>query len=152
MSKSRRRRPHRRADPAQPPPPRRRRIVGLDLGSRRIGVAVTDAEGGFVAQRHVIHRRDLDRDRSEIASILDAYGGATILVGLPLSMDGSEGPQAKRTRLWADGLLGGRLETVVFRDERLTTVAAKEQMPTEAVDAAAADVLVRDYLNDRTAE
>lgn len=114
-------------------------------------MAISDSEGGFVAHRRVIQRRDLTRDRAALAAILADYPDATILVGLPLSMDGSEGPQAERARLWARQLLAGSLHAVVFRDERLTTVAAKARMAAHPVDAVAAEVLVSDYLNDRSA-
>ena len=110
MSRSRSRRPSRRVEPAEPPPPRHRRLIGLDLGSRRIGVAISDAAGGFVAHRHVIDRRNLPDDRAAVAAVLDDYPNATILVGLPLSMDGTEGPQAVRARQWARQLLEDRVE------------------------------------------
>ena len=151
MSRSRSRRPSRRVEPAELPPPRRRRIIGLDLGSRRIGVAISDGAGGFVAHRRIIRRRDLTRDRDALAAILEDYPDATILVGLPLSMDGTEGPQAARTRQWARDLLEGSMDAVVFRDERLTTAAAQARMAPRPVDAIAAEVLVSDYLNDRSA-
>ena len=151
MSRSRSRRPSRRVEPAEPPPPRHRRIVGLDLGSRRIGVAVSDAAGGFVAHRHVIDRRNLPDDRAAVAAILDDYSDATILVGLPLSMDGTEGPQAVRARQWARQLLEDRWNAVVFRDERLTTAAARDLARQGPVDAVAAEVIVHDFMNDRSA-
>ena len=149
MSRSRSRRPSRRVEPAEPPPPRNRRIIGLDLGSRRIGVAISDAAGGFVAHRRIVERRDLVRDRAALAAIVADYPNATILVGLPLSLDGSEGPQAARTRQWARQLLADRWESVVLRDERLTTAAAQELSGERPIDAVAAEVLVHDYLNDR---
>ena len=154
MSKSRSRRPSRRVEPAEPPPPRHRRIIGLDLGSRRIGVAISDAEGGFIAHRQVIERQNLMRDRAAVAAIVEDYPNATILVGLPLSMDGTEGPQAARARQWARQLLEIRWDAVVFRDERLTTAAARARVgdgAVDAVDAVAAEVLVQDFLNDRSA-
>lgn len=151
MSKSRSRRPSRRAEPAEPPPPRNQRIIGLDLGSRRIGVAISDARGGFVAHRRVIERRDLARDQAAVAAITDDYPSATILVGLPLSLDGSDGPQAARTRQWARQLLADQWDAVVLRDERLTTAAARERSGECPIDAVAAEVLVQDFLNDRGA-
>ena len=116
-----------------------------------MGVAISDAAGGFVAHRHVIERRNLADDRASLAAILDDYPNATILVGLPLSMDGTEGPQAARARQWARQLLEDRWDAVVFRDERLTTVAARGLAPEGPVDAVAAEVIVHDFMNDRSA-
>jgi len=121
------------------------------LGSRRIGVAISDAAGGFVAHRHVIERRRLAGDRAAVAAILDDYPDATILVGLPLSMDGTEGPQAARSRQWARQLLDDCWDAVVFRDERLTTAAARDLAREGPVDAVAAEVIVHDFMNDRSA-
>jgi len=121
------------------------------LGSRRIGVAISDAAGGFVAHRHVIERRSLAGDRAAVAAILDDYPDATILVGLPLSMDGTEGPQAARSRQWARQLLDDCWDAVVFRDERLTTAAARDLAREGPVDAVAAEVIVHDFMNDRSA-
>ena len=114
-------------------------------------MAISDGAGGFVAHRRIIRRRDLTRDRDALAAILEDYPDATILVGMPLSMDGTEGPQAARTRQWARDLLEGSMDAVVFRDERLTTAAAQARMAPRPVDAIAAEVLVSDYLNDRSA-
>lgn len=86
-----------------------------------------------------------------MAAITDDYPDATILVGLPLSLDGSDGPQAARTRRWAHQLLADQWDSVVLRDERLTTVAARERSGERPIDAVAAEVLVQDFLNDRGA-
>ena len=115
MSPSQRRRPSRRAEPAAPPAPYGGRVIGVDLGARRIGLAVTDAGGAFVATRSVLERRSLDADRTALASLLDGYSDATIVVGLPLNMDGTEGPQARRSRRWAAALFAGRAEPMVFQ-------------------------------------
>lgn len=86
-----------------------------------------------------------------MAAILDDYPDATILVGLPLSMDGTEGPQAVRARQWARQLLEDRWNAVVFRDERLTTAAARDLARQGPVDDVAAEVIVHDFMNDRSA-
>ena len=86
-----------------------------------------------------------------MAAVTDDYPNATILVGLPLSLDGSDGPQAARTRQWACQLLADRWDSVVLRDERLTTAAARERSGERHIDAVAAEVLVQDFLNDRGA-
>lgn len=104
-----------------------------------------------MAHRRVIERRNLARDRAAVVAIIDDYPSATILVGLPLSLDGSDGPQAARTRQWARQLLADQWDAVVLRDERLTTAAARERSGECPIDAVAAEVLVQDFLNDRGA-
>ena len=149
MSRSRRRRPPRRAEPAAPPAPLGHRVAAFDLGARHIGVAVTDDSGSFVAWRGVIRRAGPERDREAVARVLDDHPSATIVVGLPLLMDETEGAQARRTRRWAEALFGGRSEPLMFRDERLTTDAARQAGAEPAsVDARAAEVLLLDFLRE----
>ena len=148
MSRSRRHRALPQAEPAVPPAPLGRRVAAFDLGARRIGVAVTDATGAFVAWRGVIRRHDDARDRAAIAAVLDAHVRATIVVGLPLRMDQTEGEQARRTRQWTARLFADRPESVLFRDERLTSQAAQAAgAPPASDDAQAAEVLLLDYLS-----
>ncbi len=128
-----------------------RRVGALDLGERRIGVAMTDASGAFVAVRQVVTRRGGIRDATALKAVLDAYPGATIVIGVPLNTDGSESPQAVRNRRWATKLLEGRSEPVVWRDESLTTQAARRDGAGDAdVDARAAEILLLDYLRSQT--
>ncbi len=151
MSRSRRRirsRPH---EPERPPAALGRRVCALDLGERRIGVAMTDASGAFVAMRQVVTRRGGTRDADALTGILDASPGATLVIGLPLNTDGSESSQAVRNRRWAARLLEGRSEPVVWRDESLTTQAARRDGAGDAdVDARAAEILLLDYLRSQT--
>ena len=151
MSRSRRRvrsRPH---EPERPPAALGRRVGALDLGERRIGVAMTDASGAFVAVRQVVTRRGGTRDATALKAVLDAYPGATIVIGVPLNTDGSESPQAVRNRRWATKLLEGRSEPVVWRDESLTTQAARRDGAGDAdVDARAAEILLLEYLRSQT--
>lgn len=149
MSPSQRCRPRRRAEPAAPPAPYGGRVIGVDLGARRIGLAVTDAGGAFVATRTVLERRSLDADQTALASLLDGYSDATIVVGLPLNMDGTEGPQARRSRRWAAALFAGRAEPIVFQDERLTTDSARQTgAGTAQADAVAAVLILMDFLRE----
>ncbi len=124
-------------------------MAAFDLGSRRIGVAVTDAAGSFVSRQDVLRRRNRVHDRAAINALLDAYPGATVVIGLPLRADDTEGEQATRTRRWAHDLFDGRPERIVFRDERLTTSAAAGAGADRAtIDARAAELLLLDYLRE----
>ena len=153
MSRSKRRnqsqsRPH---DPEVPPPAVGRRVGALDLGERRIGVAMTDAGGSFVTMRQVLTRSGTSSDAAALGAILDAYPDATLVIGLPLNTDGTENAQAARSRRWAAQLLEGRREPVVWKDEHLTTQAARQDGAGDAdIDARAAEILLLDYLRSQT--
>ena len=130
------------------------RVVGLDHGARRIGVAVGDTEIGMAFARPAIQRRNLDRDVGLIAELCTAEGAGTVVIGLPLNMDGSEGPQAEAARAFGDLLVDIGLE-VAFEDERLTTWEAKRQSTGHAsresgeIDSAAARLILQQYLDAR---
>jgi putative Holliday junction resolvase len=135
------------------------RVAALDVGEARIGVAVSDALGitanGIGIVRRVGGRRDLEA----LAEMLAPYEPTRLVVGLPLSLDGTEGPQAAKVRAFATRAaehLGLPLE---FWDERLTTVEA-ERVLIEAdvsrrrrrdlVDKVAATIILQGYLGRRT--
>jgi len=101
------------------------RAVGIDLGERRIGVAVTDA-GGVLASPYGVVERSGDRaqDRRALAAIVAEVGAQVVVVGLPISLSGQSGPAARAARQEANELasvVGVPVETF---DERLTTVQA----------------------------
>jgi putative holliday junction resolvase len=136
------------------------RILGLDIGSKRIGAAVSD-ELGFTAQGlETITRRDLASDVERIAHITSEYGVREIVVGLPYNMDGSEGPQVESVRLFVEHIRRRIDIPVTEWDERLTTVAA-ERVLLEAdmsrakrrkvVDKLAAVLILQGYLDGRGA-
>lgn len=135
------------------------RVIALDIGEKRTGVAVSDP-GGFVATpltvldtgRVVADRRDLDR-------ILTDYEAELVVVGLPLSLDGTEGPQARRVRSLAGKLLSQSEIPLEFVDERLSSAEAKRRMAetgaTErdmrgSIDMVAASILLQGYLDGRS--
>ena len=112
---------------------------------------MTDAGGSFVTMRQVVRRTGGRNDAAALSAILDAYPGATLVVGLPLNTDGTESAQAARNRRWATQLLKGRSEPVIWKDEHLTTQAARHGgAGTTDVDARAAELLLVDYLRSRT--
>ncbi len=100
------------------------RIIGLDVGTRTIGVAVSDPLGLTAQGVTTIRRRDIDRDMQALADIIREYEAEQILIGLPLNMNGTAGPSvdmAKELGAEAESRLG---LPVIYRDERLSTVAA----------------------------
>ena len=133
------------------------RVVGLDLGSRRIGVAVTDTSGTLASPERVVARTgDEDRDRAAIGAVVDELGAERVVVGLPLSLDGSDGPAARAARAEAEVLAEVLPVPVELWDERLTTVSAdrdlmalrmKADARRRVVDKVAAAVMLQSWLD-----
>lgn len=103
------------------------RLLAIDLGERRIGLAVADTASGAVRPLATIRRADADRDARTISRFAREQGADELVVGLPLNMDGSEGVQAARTREWAAAIVDICGLRVAWRDERLTTESAERQ-------------------------
>lgn len=124
------------------------RLLGIDLGTRTIGLALSDVGRSIASPYGSLPRRKLAANAAEIAAIARAQGVGGIVVGLPLSLDGSLGPAAQAARDWALALTEAtRLPTALW-DERLSTAAVSRMLIGEAdlsrrrrakvVDAAAA--------------
>jgi putative Holliday junction resolvase len=136
------------------------RAVGVDLGTKRVGIAISDSAGLMATPYEVIQRSgDRDREHRQIAAIVAEVEAEIVVVGLPLSLDGSEGRAAQGARHEA-GLLEAMLDVPVeMHDERFTTVTAervlKEQNLTapqrrKVVDKVAASVLLQAWLDARS--
>ncbi len=139
------------------------RVVGIDLGARRVGVAVSDSDGTLASPYVVIERSgDVGRDHAEIARIVTEVGASTVVVGLPLSLDGREGPAARAARAEADLLAGSVDVPVETHDERLTSVSAGQSLARSglrrgarrearrrSVDKVAAAIMLQSWLDSR---
>lgn len=145
--------------PASPIPGK---LIALDMGLARIGVATCDPLGIAVRPLAVIHRRSRQEDFDRLVTIVAEQEAEAVICGLPLSMDDSESEQTKMTRTWAlrlaRALRTARKEPlpVIFWDERLSSFAAQELMADEpkraqalGEDAYAAAVILRSYLDAR---
>jgi putative holliday junction resolvase len=139
-------------------PPSRSRILALDVGDRRIGLACSDPSGFLASPVGVYRRTHPDVDLDYIERLADENEAAVIVVGLPINMNGSEGPQAEKTRNFAAALAARGL-TVELWDERLTTVEAtrmlqeqgmKRQRIDRHVDELAATLILEGYLLSRS--
>lgn len=104
------------------------RILGIDLGERRIGVAVADADGAAVPLTTLHRARDVAADAVAIARLADEQGATEIVVGLPLEASGVEGPQARVTREWVESVSPLVRLPVTFRDERLSSHVAEGRL------------------------
>ena len=135
------------------------RIIGLDFGSKTVGVAVSD-ELGLTATGIEIVRRDspnkLRKTLARIEALINEYNVEKIVLGYPVMLDGSEGERVEKTKEFATMLHRRTNLEIIFQDERLTTVEAYEIMDLAGikredrykyVDQVAAQVILEDYLN-----
>lgn len=132
------------------------RVLGLDIGEKRIGVAVSDPSGRVATPVKVLDARRALGDGVELRRLVEDYEAELVVVGLPLSLDGTEGPQAVRVRSVASKLAGFLPVGVVFADERLSSAEAKRTMREAgvserhqrgSVDMVAAAVFLQAYLD-----
>lgn len=130
-------------------------IAALDLGRRRIGVAITDADARGAYPLGIVERRALQKDLKAIGAMLRDRHVSLVVVGLPLNMDGSEGPAALSARKFAAQLALELHVTVEMFDERLTSFEARERlgdMPgskgarKRGIDALAAAVILEGWM------
>lgn len=105
-----------------------RAICGLDLGDKTIGVALSDLRRGVATPIEVIRREKFTIDAQRLLSLLTAREVCGIVLGLPLNMDGSEGPRVQSTRAFARNLEKLTDLPITFWDERLSTVAAERAL------------------------
>ena len=134
------------------------RILGLDIGEKRIGVAVSDPSGTVATPVTVIDARRALGDGRELSRLVSDYEAELLVAGLPLSLDGSEGPQVARVRQAAERLAGLVSLPLEFADERLSSTEARRTM-TEAgvsdrdkrgrIDMVAAAIFLQSYLDAR---
>lgn len=105
-----------------------RAILGLDLGDKTIGVAVADLSRSVATPIEVIRRVKFGIDAVRLLALVADRNAAGIILGLPLNMDGSEGPRVQSTRAFARNLAGLTAVPISFWDERLSTVAAERAL------------------------
>jgi putative holliday junction resolvase len=137
-------------------PSHARRLLGLDVGDRRIGVAVSDPTGLLATPVDVYTRRGKTQDLSHLSTLASEYEVQGVVVGLPVNMSGTEGPQAVKVRDFAEALAAQGLDVLLW-DERLSTVEAERRMAEAGrkrrrgtvmrSDAEAAAVILETYLD-----
>lgn len=147
--------------------------LGIDLGERRIGIAIAeDPEAGAIALTTIRRGRDVPNDVLALRALIDQREVERLVIGLPIDAAGHEGPQAQRTREWADGVRAALGDTVAveLQDERLTSHVAESRLgpmprgrsggpPTRQqretyrarVDREAAAIILQDFLDSRPA-
>ncbi|MCB6176951.1 Holliday junction resolvase RuvX [Rhodobacter sp. Har01] len=131
-------------------------LAGLDLGEKTIGVALSDLRRSVATPATVIRRVKFTADAEALLALLAARGVCGIVLGLPLNMDGSEGPRAQSTRAFARNLERMTDRPMAFWDERLSTVAAERALleadasrkrRKEVIDAVAAGYILQGALD-----
>lgn len=130
------------------------RLMGLDLGERRIGVAVSDPGRVLARGIEVIERRSVEKDLEAIARLAEEYEVETIVVGYPRRLNGTAGEEAKKAEAFAAQIEAHLGLPVILWDERLSTVRAARALAEGGkrkrrlgIDAVAAVVILQDYLD-----
>jgi putative Holliday junction resolvase len=130
------------------------RLIGLDHGSRRIGVAIGDTETRLAFARPALQRTNVEADVRAIGQLATTEDTQAVVLGLPCNMDGSEGLQAAAARKFGQRLAAIGL-TVTYQDERLTSWQAAEligprrgrERRSGELDSAAARLILQEYLD-----
>ena len=132
-------------------------VMGLDLGEKTIGVAVSDITRAIASPLALIHRRKFTLEAEELFALMTTRGAAGLVIGLPVNMDGTEGVRCQSNRAFARNILRLKDMPIAFWDERLSTVAINRMLIDEAdmtrakraevVDRAAAGYILQGALD-----
>lgn len=132
------------------------RILALDVGDRRIGVAISDSLGLIAQQLTVLTRQGAAADAAAVGQLVASHQAERIVIGLPLTMRGEHGPQAKKVTAFANTLRHVTSAPMDFVDERLTTVegerallatGASRRKRKAVIDQVAAQLILQQYLD-----
>lgn len=130
--------------------PRLGRLLGVDLGTKTIGIAVSDVERRLGSPVRTIRRTKFGIDAKELVAAADEFDVAALVIGLPLNMDGSEGPRVQATRAFVRNMAALMQRPFVFWDERLSTAAVTrsliEQDASRAKRAEVVDRMAAAYI------
>jgi len=108
------------------------RLLGLDVGSKTIGLALSDVSGVLASPAETIRRTKFTADAGRLAQFIEEQNVGGLVLGLPVQMDGTEGSQCQSVRQFADNLLGKMDIPLAFWDERLSTAAVERVLIGEA--------------------
>ena len=131
-------------------------LIGLDLGTKTIGVAVSDTILSVATPTKTIKRKKFSIDADQLLGIISIKNCCGVVVGLPKNMDGSEGPRAQSTRAFARNFSAKTQLPITFWDERLSTVAAEKALleadttrkrRAEVIDHVAAAYILQGFLD-----
>ena len=135
------------------------RVIALDVGSKRVGYAVSDELGIIASPRGFLKRQSYNKDAAAVAELVDQEQAERVVVGLPTGLSGQPTDQTRRVSQFAEVLASRLAIPVEMWDERLTTVMARRINPSlsrtpqrgaESVDAVAAALILQSYLDHRS--
>ena len=112
--------------------PRHAPVVGLDLGEKTIGVAVSDIGLSVATPLELIRKTKFTDDANALFKLMDARGAKGVVIGLPVNMDGTEGPRCQSARAFGRNLLRLRELPIAFWDERMSSMAVNRMLIDEA--------------------
>lgn len=136
--------------------PPKARLIGLDLGTKTIGLALSDLGRGIASPMETIKRKKFTLDAEKLLKVCEEQEVGGIILGLPLNMDGSEGPRAQATRAFARNLSSKTDLPITYWDERLSTAAVTRTLleadssrakRAEVVDKMAAAYILQGFLD-----
>jgi putative Holliday junction resolvase len=134
------------------------RVMGLDIGTKRVGVALSDPLGWTAQGYGVMPRSSIEQETAYLENICKDYGVERLIVGLPLNMDGSRGVKAEEAETYARRMASRLCLPYTLVDERLTTVSAEQVLlqadisrrrRREVVDKVAAAYILQTYLDQQ---
>ncbi len=134
------------------------RILGLDIGDRKIGVAVSDPSQVLASPISTIVRDDDAKAINQIAFLVKKYGATQIIIGLPYSLSGAIGKQAEKVLSFKQKIAEALSVEIIMQDERLSSVSANQKLREagkkgnklkKEMDAAAATVILQSFLDER---
>ncbi|MDQ6703229.1 MAG: Holliday junction resolvase RuvX [Pseudomonadota bacterium] len=114
----------------------RQRLIGADLGAKTIGLALSDVEQRIATPLETIRRTKFAKDAARLVALMEQFDVAALVVGLPLNMDGSEGPRAQAARAFVRNFMPLSARPCVFWDERLSTMAVTRSLIAQDVSRA----------------
>ena len=107
---------------------REARLLGLDVGTKTIGMALSDVTRSVATPYHTVRRTKFTEDAKAIEAAIEEHEIGAVVIGLPLNLDGSEGPRAQSTRAFARNLAARIAVPILFWDERLSTAAVERHL------------------------
>jgi putative holliday junction resolvase len=134
------------------------RLTGIDVGTKRIGVALSDETGTLAQGRCVVSRTSDNKAVADIVKLIKEFSAVEVVVGLPLNMNGTKGPRASDAQVFGEKLAGVSGVKVVYWDERLSTKEVEDIMIASSVrrekrrallDKMAAQVILQGYIDSR---
>lgn len=140
----------------------KQRLLGLDVGTKTIGLALSDTSWQVATAKETIARTKFKKDLSHLQNVISAHDVCAFVIGLPINMDGSEGPRCQSVRQFAQNLLEQIHLPMIFWDERMSTMAVTRMMieadlsrkrRDELVDKLAASYILQgalDYINNHS--